>query len=239
MGKKPKIKKIKNKKKITFSSVLFFFISLILTLFVFVGLIIAENVLSEKAAYVDIVVASKDIPAGEVITSENVSKYFKVAQVDIINNTKDSLSDINSLVGKKAIVPVIEGEIVLLKDFTFLNEYTDNIKEPVQIGINIGSLADAAGGIIREGDLINISVSYKASMVEETEENSKFPYASTFVIENVYVDCAMDNNGEIIKPADTEKCATLLLLTVEKETEILLSNAMTNGSLLRVSKVLH
>jgi len=238
MGKKPKVQKIKGKKKITFSSVLFFFISMVLTLFVFVGLVVAENILSEKAVYAEAVTATKDIPEGEIITKENVSKYFKISQIDVINNVKGSLSDINVLIGEKAIVPIVEGEIVLKKDFVTLNQYTEDLVSPVQIGINVGALADAAGGIIRKGDLINISVSFKSSLVEETEEGSKFPFSSTYVIENVFVEEAMDSSGKRIDPDDKEKSATLLLLTVEKEDEIVLSNAMTNGSLIRISKVL-
>lgn len=234
---KPKVKKIKTKKKFKASSIFFFFISLVLTVFVFMGLIIAENRLSGKTVYKEVLTVKKEVPVGEIITKENLSDYFVVSKIDIIDDVDGSFTNSERLLGKKALVPLVKNEVVLEKDFENICQYVEVLENPVQVAVDVGSLADIAGGIIREGDLVNINVSYASALIMDSSLGVKLPYASVFDLENVYVSGAIDSNGVRIAPSDTEANAVMLIFTVEKETETALTDALTNGNLIRISKV--
>ena len=67
MEKKPKIQKIKQpKKKIKASSLAFVLLSLVLTIALFFGLVLLQNVLSEKIVYQSVVVAKEEIGRAHV-----------------------------------------------------------------------------------------------------------------------------------------------------------------------------
>ena len=231
--KAPKVKKIREKKKYKFGDALFIIVSLVITAVVFIGLIVLENRLSGKVIYSDVVTAKTNVPKNTIITEKNLNDYFEIKKVDSIDDVSGSLSDLNSLLNKKSEVSLVRGEIILLKDFIALNKYTDDIVNPVTIAVNAGNLSDIAGGIIRAGDLINISVAYT-----NTDKDVAGRFKSTYVIENVYVSKAMDSSGAEIGSSDTKGTSTMLLLIVDKETEQIINNALANGELLRISKSL-
>lgn len=230
----PKIQKVKQKKKLNASNAFFVLLSLLLTAAVFIGLVVLENRLSGTVLYESVVTAKSDIPENTIITAENVNQYFAVTQIDSIDDISGSMKDFTSLIGQKALVPLVEGEIVLRKDFKDLNPYVDNLKNPVETAIDTGSLASVVGGQIRPGDLINISIAYT-----DNSQDSEYRYRLEYVIENVYVSSTLSASGSVVSASDTKTSATILILTLEQEDEYKINHALANGSLMRVSKVLN
>lgn len=161
MEKKPKIQKVKQpKKKIKASSLAFVLLSLVLTIALFFGLVLLQNVLSEKIVYQSVVVAKEDIPENTILTMENADKYLTMKNLNILDMTSTTLTSADDLLGRKARVMLSKGECVTLKDFEDVNAYTKDITDPVEVSIEIASAANADGGKLRTGDLINITMMY-------------------------------------------------------------------------------
>lgn len=105
MEKKPKIQKIKQpKKKIKASSLAFVLLSLVLTIALFFGLVLLQNVLSEKIVYQSVVVAKEDIPENTILTMENADKYLTMKNLNILDMTSTTLTSADDLLGRKARV---------------------------------------------------------------------------------------------------------------------------------------
>jgi len=233
--KAPKIKKIKQRKRISFNSIFFLLVSLVLTICLFIGLVILENRLSGKVIYTSVVVAKNNMDSDVVITEENVNKFFhkqNIVQSDAVDGV---LYDVSALIGLKSRVPLVKDEPALLKDFENLSSKTSHIQNPVQVAIDTGSLSTIAGGILREGDTVNIAITTEI----KTSSSVRGEYVSTYVMEGAYISAAMSSSGSKIDGNDKDTPATMLLLIIEKDDELTLSDALANGKIIRVSKVLY
>lgn len=166
---KPRVKKIREKKsfKEVASGLLFGIISFALAAALFVGLIFLQNYFSDDITYREVIVATADIPANEIITEENISKYFDRRSYNILNTPTDTLKpeEVFSLVGKKTLVPLKVGETVSLKDFTDPNIYIETVTDPIEISLALSSIASSDGGKIRAGDLVNITLMFDKNLL--------------------------------------------------------------------------
>ena len=147
-------------------------ISLILTICLFVGLLMARDYLSKDVSYVAKVVVKNTVPAGEVITEENCGTYFAIKNIPSDMDVDSSYSKIEDMVGFRSRVDLEKGEVVAAKDFVALNKYTDNIKNPVLTGLEVASIANSVGGSLRTGDIINIQIIASAPVYHEVTENA-------------------------------------------------------------------
>lgn len=230
--KPPKVKIIRQRKKINFNSIFFILISLILTAALFIGLITLENRLSGEIIYTNVVVAKTDITKGVTITKDNAKKYFEMKNIVYSDAVDGVLYNIDNLIGYRTSVPLVEGEAALLKDFENLNTRTEHLQDPVQVAVDTGALSSIAGGILREGDLINIVITI------DSKDTDGQRYVSSYAMENVYVSAAMDSSGRTIAGDDTKTPSTMLLLIIEKADELVFADALANGRAIRISKVL-
>ena len=158
-----KLKKEKEGKKgFQMSTLLFALLALILTVALFFGLIVLQNHLSEEIIYTDVIVAKADIPEGMILTMENAATYLERRQVNSLTIPRGSINDPSVIIGQRTRVELITGEMLSIKDFENLNVYLDKImdKDPVEISIAAPAAADADGGKIRAGDLINITMMF-------------------------------------------------------------------------------
>ena len=173
--KKAKVRSMKPKKsfKERASSFLFAIISLAVAAVLFVGLLFLQNYFAEDITYREVIVASVDIPEGEIITEENFGKYFGTSNVNVLNSTAGALSreDAEKLINMKTRVSLQKGEIVTLKDFQDLNVYLDSIDNPIEISIAVDSMAASDGGKIRAGDLVNITLMFTKGQLQGESSN--------------------------------------------------------------------
>lgn len=173
--KKAKVRSMKPKKsfKERASSFLFAIISLAVAAVLFVGLLFLQNYFAEDITYREVIVASVDIPEGEIITEENFGKYFGTSNINVLNSTVGALSreDAEKLINMKSRVSLQKGEIVTLKDFQDLNVYLDSIENPIEISIAVDSMASSDGGKIRAGDLVNITLMFTKGQLQGEPSN--------------------------------------------------------------------
>lgn len=244
MEKKPKIKKIKKTgRKISFSSMLYMGVSLFLTVGLFVGLVTLQSFLMEDITYQEIIVAKQNIPQNTIITQENVSQYLTVKAVNILEMTGGSLLNTDELIGQKAIVSLYAGEDVTLKDFERLSIYTENFAEPVEVSVKIADIADADGGKLRAGDLVNLTMMFTNEQLGlANSKKTDSGHSSTSLFESVESvvgeNETADKSGEekdASAAADEEKTAVITPTISSYQYETWAQYVMEN---LYISKVL-
>lgn len=218
--KKPIIKKIKKPGvKKTASGLLFAIISFILSIGLFLGLVIVQDYLIEEVTYQTVLVAKKDIPVNLIITESNADEYFKTKNINIFDSISGAITDPSSIIGKKAIVPLYNGELITAKDFENICAYTQDIENPVEIAIEVSDLASAGGGHLRAGDLVNISMVFTKDLLsDDTAEKENETSTSK---ENIYNSFAEED------PIDSE------FENMETEVEAVSSNDEMKASRLK------
>lgn len=202
-------------------------LALAISMLLFAGLLIVQNALTEKIHYVDVVVATKEVPKGEIITKKNVSKYFDVVQIDQRSDVKGSFKKLKELVNKKIEIKLQKQEIVCDKDVIKVNQYIEKLGQPVQTAIACDNLANSNGGLIRTGDLINITVSINSISSEMLE------------MKNVYVSGVKDTSGANIANTDTSTVSSVILITIEETDAVELDKALQSNGQVRIAKVLY
>lgn len=167
--KKSKIKKIhKFDLKEKASSLVFALIALVLTAIVFGGLLFLQDMLTEEIIYQNVIVAKTDIPENEIITEANASSYFTTKDINVLDATSGYLTSLDAIIGKQSKVSLLQGEIVSAKDFKDLQKYANNYNNPVEISVDVGSIANADGGKVRSGDLINLTMMFSREQLRYT-----------------------------------------------------------------------
>ena len=212
---KPKIEKMKKpREKMNPSSLLFVGLSLLLTVGFYFGLIIVQNLLLEDVTYKQVVVAKNTIPENTIITEENAPEYFTLKQINILDATEGCLSEVSGLYGQKARVDLYTGEEITLKDFENISAYTEDFKDPVEVSIKISDIADADGGKLREGDLVNLTMMFtneqlglttsgQTSSIQTTTTESSTSLFESFesVTENTEESSVETSSVEEVNPA--------------------------------------
>lgn len=161
MEKTPKVKKLKKEGGgLKASSLIFAGISLVLTVLIFVGLLFLQNYLSKEIVYQPVVVAREDIPEDAIITADNAATYLMVKQINALDIPNMAITKMEDVLDRKAKVVLLSGEILTTKDFEDLSVYTADFENPVEISVDISNVANADGGKIRGGDLVNITMMF-------------------------------------------------------------------------------
>lgn len=204
-------------------------ISLILSIIVFFCLIVFQRTLIAPEGTTDIYIAKGKIEKGTVIKEENIATLFeKVEDVNnkaVIEGAFHNEDELNNLLDKVASEDILKGEMIseerfIDKDSIFANN--DNI---IEVSISSGDISEIVGGILREGDLINIS------MIDPVTKESKR------ILENIYIDKAFSVDGtKINKNDDTMAAARINVLLTSAEDEAKLNTAISLEGV-KVSKV--
>ena len=191
---KPRIKKIREKRsfKDIASGMLFAVIGLVLAGGLFIGLMFLQSYFSDDITYKEVVVAAKDIPAGEVITEKNVAEYFTSRSYNALNLPNDALTmdSVSVLVGQKSLVDLKVGETVAFKDFKNISEFIEGIENPIEVSLALSTPAASDGGKIREGDLVNITLMFAQDVLPK--EGALNPTIKSIVTEA----SAADDKGD-------------------------------------------
>lgn len=163
-------------------------ISAILACAVTVGLIkYQEQALSkyETVGVVCVKPSVKSLKEGTVINEETVKKYFSVEQRQKNTVSSNALMDMEKLIGKRTSIELYANDVITTAQFSDINEKLHEISDPVETSINATDLSQLVGGILREGDTIDISVIGDEGQL-------------VYELRDVYVTKAFDSSGQII-----------------------------------------
>lgn len=208
-------------------------ISAILACAVTVGLIkYQEQALSkyETVGVVCVKPSVKSLKEGTVINEETVEKYFSVEQRQKNTVSSNALMDMEKLIGKRTSIELCANDVITTAQFSDINEKLHEISDPVETSINATDLSQLVGGILREGDTIDISVIGDEGQL-------------VYELRDVYVTKAFDSSGQIIDEnlneagdgTTSNENAMIINVIIEKSDEALLDQQLSNG-VVRIAK---
>ena len=208
-------------------------ISAILACAVTVGLIkYQEQALSkyETVGVVCVKPSVKSLKEGTVINEETVKKYFSVEQRQKNTVSSNALMDMEKLIGKRTSIEFYANDVITTAQFSDINEKLHEISDPVETSINATDLSQLVGGILREGDTIDISVIGDEGQL-------------VYELRDVYVTKAFDSSGQIIDEnlneagdgTTSNENAMIINVIIEKSDEALLDQQLSNG-VVRIAK---
>lgn len=199
-------------------------ISIVLALMLFFCLLIIEGKMLNNYQMSEIIVAKCTVPKSLEITNNNVDIYFtkKEVQTNVIPPT--AIIDTESLIGKVVLYTINEGEFIFDTRFSEEEKYLSKMKNPLEIGICVQNPSQIVGGLVRKGDLINIS-----SVNSSTKE-------SIMVLKNVYVSKSFDSSGNEIKDGNNIQSLSINIY-IDASEEQYFQKTVAGGTLY-ISKVL-
>lgn len=172
----------------------------------------------------------KSLKEGTVINEETVKKYFSVEQRQKNTVSSNALMDMEKLIGKRTSIELYANDVITTAQFSDINEKLHEISDPVETSINATDLSQLVGGILREGDTIDISVIGDEGQL-------------VYELRDVYVTKAFDSSGQIIDEnlneagdgTTSNENAMIINVIIEKSDEALLDQQLSNG-VVRIAK---
>ena len=187
-------------------SVLGIFICLAISIAVFIVVIIIQRALTATEEKVVVVTAVKDISAPGFISAKDADKYFVEVEVPKRLAYEGVFESIKDILGEDEDVYVIrslaEGEIVSDKCVVGGEDFLQDYKEPVEMGIRVSSFENAAAGTIRRGDVVDMCI------LDDLGEERKI---------KLYVLQAFDSSGVRIDVSDSVSVAVAFTVLIERE----------------------
>lgn len=168
--------------------------------------------------------AAAEIPKGQMITEENLSRYFQEKSLDKSCIPESALCSPEQVTGLAAVFDIEQGVLLSEGMFETLDEVLEGMKEPVVAGFKAEDLYQVAGGVLRAGDRIHIY-----SVSEEGQ--------AVLVWNNVYVQEVFDQTGTRIVNGDSVTAAQRINIYLDKKDVEAFYSELANGAL-RVVRVL-
>lgn len=236
-GRKRLIKNLKVKKKITnfknekikkkektergLKPIIFSLIISTLLFFVLIGL---EVSILEKYEKTEVVIAKNNIESGTEITSVNKEILFGLKEVDVSLKTEASFVSLSDLEGYIVRGDIEKSEIVSGNNLIKKSSVLAVLNEPVEVAFKAEDISQVVGGILRTGDLIDISV--VNSYTKQTEK----------IFSNVYVSKVFNSGGIEIDKVEKDNPSVVVNVLIDKETENIFNEKILSG-IVRISRV--
>ncbi len=133
-----------------------FVYSLIMTLVLYSAMIFVERRLLKTEEHVSVYVAKETVEKNTIVTMENIGELFSLEERRTDWLPDGSVSDAGQLLGMTVKYGYGRNEIVTIGGLSASDMRVEGIERPVEVSLDAGSLSQVVGGIIREGDRINI-----------------------------------------------------------------------------------
>ena len=183
-------------------------ISACVAIVVFIALLFVEKSLLKPNGTVEGFVAVSDIDKGTVITEENISKLFtEKNNIDGALEVSGAVKTKDDLINKVAKENINKGEVVSNNSFISKDDKFKDIDDLVEVSFNVSDISQVVGGILRSGDIIDISI-----IDNNTSE-------SLSVLEDVYVDKAISSDGLQIDRSSDLSALTINILVSKDDSE--------------------
>lgn len=195
-------------------------ISFTIAILVWVGATSFESYLLSDKNTTEIIVASKPITEGTVISSKNVEEYFTEMIVNTSLVTESTITNMEDIKGK-ACITIEQGEIItsnMFRDTSYVNK---KFKDPVEITFSAQDIENSVVGTLREGDLIDVIVTRTDPATGEIK--SEVPYS------NIYVIATYDESYTEIESGNKDSQAVYFRIYLEREQETEFATLLNDG----------
>lgn len=214
----------------------------------------------EKTALSDferstVVVAAKEVPAGQLITVQNIGDYFMQKEIDAKLVPENAVMATDQMIEQVALYKIDAGTIMTTGMLDSFNEITADMEEPVIAGFKADDLYQVVGGVLRAGDRIHIYRIVESSEEKEDRgiintdqaeseepaenaeqtENAEEPEEAA-LWENIYVQEVFDQTGNRITSGDQETAAQRINIYLDKADVEAFYAELASGTLRVVKK---
>jgi len=184
---------------------------------VFIILVQMEKSVLDQYEKGQVYMAAGMIPKGQMITEENYSQYFTVAELDKRLIPASAIAGPEQVKGLAAVFDVEQGVLLTRGMFEELETVLKGMEEPVIAGFKAEDIYQVAGGTLRAGDRIHIYT------VREGEAELAW--------EAVYVQQVFDASGGNISNMDQSTAAQRINVYLDKQDVEAFYAGLAEGSL--------
>lgn len=218
--------RIKKKKQHNTLNVRVLVYSFIVTLILYAFMLFIERTILKSEEHTTVYVAQTDINENTMLTAENIPVYFAAMQRRSDWLPADSVTDMTQLLNMLTSRKIAQNEVITSDILLSRDTRTDGIVLPVEVSINANNLSQVVGGILREGDRINIW------SVTELNDCGISTVKAEKICDYAYVTRVFTAAGVQVKKGLQEESAAMvvnIIIPGEKEEDF--NIAMGNGTL--------
>lgn len=200
--------------------------SFIVTLVLYALMLFIERTVLESVDYTMVYVAGRDIEKNTTITASNIDDFFSRQERRSDYLPQGCVTDAGQLIGRFTQHAIVKNEIITISALADVDRRVEKIKEPVEVSMNASILSQVVGGVLREGDRINIwSVTEKNQNGEGTIEAEK-------ICDYVYVTRVFTAAGvEVGTNSKEDDAAMVVNIVIPAEKEEDFNIALEKGTL--------
>lgn len=205
-------------------------ISLIITVVLFTGLITIQKKIVNPSGTEKVYVVAKNIEKNTVIADDkDIDTYFKLKEISKDQIIEGTIKDRKELVNTYAKENLFKNEPVISNRIGDNTKRLSEIVNKREVSIKFSDIGEVVGGILKEGDLIDIIFTENAS--------GKLTIKTETALKNVYIDKVFSADGNRINRKEDSKIpATILNVIVSAENAHALENKLAKGKI-KVMKV--
>lgn len=197
--------------------------ALIAAVSIFIIMLETEKNVLQQYEKGNILIAGREIPKGQIITTENAYLYFEALELDRNCIPQTAITAMEDVVEMVSATNIEQGVLLTRGMFETRDEITADMKTPVIAGFKAEDLYQVVGGVLRTGDRINI---YRVGENGETK----------LIWKNVFVQQVFDNVGNPIGSEDGLTAAQRINIYMEQDNVEQFYTNLGTGTL-RVVKV--
>lgn len=229
----PRRKNIKEKSRHGPVNVRVLVYSFIVTIVLYAFMLFIERSVLLSEDYITVYVAQEDIDESTMLTADNISSYFVQAGRKAEWLPDSCVTDLTQLIKLYTVRGIAKNEIITTNMFSSSDIRITGIDEPIEVSLNANNLSQAVGGILREGDRINIW------SVTEHNSNGISAVKAEKICDYAYVMRVFTQAGVQVKKSQPEEGTAMvvnIIIPGEKEEEF---NVALEKGTLRIGRCMY
>lgn len=198
-----------------------FIISLLITVVSFLFILyIEQKIFNPNGTDMVYVVKADKLEKNHVINEENFDQLFVNQERRSDQIVENYIKDKEDLYGAILTSTMYKNEIISTDKIGYIEDDLNELTEKREVSIKATDISSVVGGILREGDRVDLIVTSKSGGNIETEKR----------LENLYISKVYDSSGNEIKREEKSKHAFGITFTVSGETAKEVENAINLDS---------
>ena len=192
-----------------------------------VCLVLIKNA-AEQEETISVLVTRNKIAENQKIDVNDSAVAVKEIPISLV--PEDVVKNVSDIAGKFAVCTLGRNQIVTASMFTDKQIVIEDIKNPVEISIGASNIDQIVGGVLREGDIVNISV------VEEKVVDGERVYETNQVVSKAYILRTFTSSGTKVDSADKKEPVMIINILIDDSEEKEFNAALRKGTL-RISRI--
>ena len=201
--------------------------SFVVTLTLYALLLFIERTVLSSDDYTTVYVAQTDIGRNTVITADNLGILFAAKERKSDWLPDNCITDISQLVGMMTVQDIVKNEVMTDRAVSAQDRRAAGIESPIEVAMNANNLSQVVGGILREGDRINIW------SVTETNNNGVGKVTAEKICDYAYV-----TRVQVNAASGNDSAAMVINIIIPEEKEQEFNIALGKGTL-RVGRCMY